>query len=63
MNPSQPYQRGMPTWQPGGALAAMMAGRTLYGGNPMDVYRQGALAGPEGALSKLLASLPHLQQR
>lgn len=40
----QPYQQGLPTNQQGHALQAMLAGRTLYGDNPMDAKRKSVLA-------------------
>lgn len=39
----QPYQQGLPTNRQGSALQAMLAGRTLYGQNPMDAQRQSVL--------------------
>jgi hypothetical protein len=35
---TQPYRRGLAR-PPGGALTAMVMGRTLYGQNPQDVNR------------------------
>lgn len=43
MKPIQPYQPGLPTNQQGQALQAMLAGRTLYGQNPMDEKRKHGL--------------------
>lgn len=46
---AQPYaQQNVATRAPGGALTAMLAGRTLHGFNPQDQQRQ------YGALVQLL---------
>lgn len=36
---AQPYRVGNPLRLPGGALEAMLRGRTLHGTNPADVMR------------------------
>jgi hypothetical protein len=37
---AQPYRRGSSTRKPGGALSAMVAGRSKFLANPMDVRRR-----------------------
>jgi hypothetical protein len=55
---SQPYSRAGGQ-APGPALSAMLAGRTLYGMNPMDAQRAAQTASRPGTqqLQSLLASL------
>jgi len=54
MIPIQPYQRGLPTFTPGHALANMIAGRDMQGRNPQDLPRLVTLGSP-GALARLIA--------
>jgi hypothetical protein len=55
VRPIQPYQRGLPTFQPGHALNNMIAGRDGQGRNPQDLWRL-ILAGNPGGLAALIAA-------